>query len=530
MKQDSAYAGITPSDIGLPAKFDSFRNIQCEALDWMLTGEASEAVVTAACLPTGSGKTAFAVALAKLLGGRAAYLTATKALQSQVMQDFSSIGMVDVYGRSNYTCPVYGDCDTGIDSECSMRNTSGCARSCAVEAAKGSSIFATNYANWLYSRRASNNAFEHDDRPITLLICDEAANIPQQIAGFANVKVYSREIRTGDLHAARDGTMQPADGGAAGEQYHIDRQGAILWRAWAKANIARLSDSTDDDDKDLVDRSKRIARMSGNWVWQFDDHGHCTFEPVHIAPFTHGLFSGVPRVLLMSASLDPFTCRLILGSDIPFAYRSWQSTFPPQHAPLYLMPTRKLTWKSSEEDYAAIIAQADEIVDRRLDRKGIVHTVSYARTRRILQHSRHAHRFIWNDGGDKLQDSMERFRSAGPGTLLVSPSIEEGHSFEGDIYGVGYQIILKFPFPNETQRVIRERCRQIPGYRLHYAAQKIVQMKGRPIRSPNDKAECFILDSAASQLNSLEGRSYVPPGFRMYTVTKVPPAPPNRTL
>jgi Rad3-related DNA helicase len=103
--------------------------------------------------------------------------------------------------------------------------------------------------------------------------------------------------------------------------------------------------------------------------------------------------------------------------------------------------------------------------------------------------------------------------------------VEQGFDFPGE--QCEYQIVLKFPFPNETQRVVKERCAQIAGYRLHYAAQKIVQMRGRPVRSETDRAETFILDNAVRQLCGPEGRSYCPPGFRIFTVLAAPPPPPR---
>jgi len=150
------------------------------------------------------------------------------------------------------------------------------------------------------------------------------------------------------------------------------------------------------------------------------------------------------------------------------------SVFPQDHAPVYHIPTVKLNWKSTDEDYKLVIERADQIIDGRTDRKGIVHTVSYARTKRILQHSRHSRRFIWNEDSSSLGKSLELFRQSSD-RILVTPSVEEGFDFAGS--ACEYQIVLKFPFPNETQRVIKERCAQIPGYRLHYAAQKIVQMR-----------------------------------------------------
>lgn len=513
----SLIESITPADLDLPAKFKSFRRVpQLEALDWALDA-IDRTPVLAACLQTGSGKTLFGIALARILGVKAVYLVATKALQEQVLNDFRDSGMVSVVGRANYPCPRYGNCDLGNEADCSLGKTVACEYTAAVQKAKASSLVVTNYAYWLHARMNNQHALENEDEfsgdgagVIGLLICDEAHSIENQLGGFACVKVYRAEL--GKTKCPKDGKMD-------------EESLAVVWLFWVTETINKLKGSTDDDDKDLVSRCRRILRMNGNWVWQFDDHGHCTFTPVRLAQFTKSLFSGVPRVLLMSASLDPFTCSLLLPKDFSYSYKAWPSVFPPQNAPVYHIPTVKLTWKSTDTDYAEIIEAMDRIIDQRPDRKGVIHTVSYARSKRAIDGSRHRSRFISNDNGSGLRDVLTRFRANSRDGILVSPSVEEGFDFEGD--QCEFQIILKFPFPNESNRVIKERCTQIPGYRLHHAAHKIVQMRGRPIRSAVDRAETFILDNSVGQLKGLEGKQFLPPGFRIFTVAKVPPAPPR---
>lgn len=503
----SVFSTLTPSDLGLPAKFDRFRHIQREALDWFTS---SSCPVMAAQLPTGSGKTLFANACAALTTSKSAYLVATKALQAQVHKDFEPFGMRDIRGRANYACTNYKNCDDGFEQECSLSNTTGCPYTRAVTDAQLSRIPETNYAYWLYSQGVRNKAFEGTE----LLICDEAHNIESQLSGFASVKVYAKELSIygGILpFNEKSGVMSDTE--------------ACKFVNWAREALDTIGDSDDEEDEDLADRCRRISKMSGNWVWQFDDRGHVTFEPVRLAGFTQKLFAGVPRVLLMSASLSEFTLRLLLAKDIEYEYRAWPPVFPQDHAPVYHIPTVKLNWRSTDDDYKKILEAADAVISGRGDRKGIIHTVSYARSKRALQHSRYAGRFIWNEDSATLADRLERFRTAAPGAILVTPSVEEGFDFPAD--QCEYQIVLKFPFPNETQRVIKERCIQIPGYRLHYAAQKIVQIRGRPIRSYYDRAETFILDNAVKQLSGPEGRSYLPSGFRIFTVASIPPAPPK---
>lgn len=521
MPYDSIYDSITPQDLGLPPKFASLRTGQRSGLEWF---DRSLAPVLAACMPTGFGKTAWAVGCARLSGVKSVYLVVTKALQKQVLDDFESCGMVDIRGRANYDCPNYGNCEEGYKEDCALSKTTSCPYVGQVEAAKNSDLLVTNYAYWLYARKYNARALEWDERPVELLICDEAHNLEQQLSGFASVKIYAAEFgREWSGAFDQSGQMQPIIGGAYGEEAAV----AKGWFAFARFKMAKFEDRYDltDDEKDLLDRLKRILRMTPNWVWQFDERGHVTFEPVRVTAYAKALFSGVPRVLLMSASLNRFVCDLVLPSDMAYEYRSWPSVFPTANAPVYHIPTRKLSWKSTDDDYKAILQATDAIVDSRQDRKGIVHTVSYARTRRALQHSRNVGRFIWNERSIELAGCLDRFRAAGPGAVLITPSVEEGFDFP--LEQCEYQILLKFPFPNETQRVIKERCTQIPGYRLNYAAQKVMQIRGRPIRSEEDRSELFILDNACKQLTGPEGKNFCAPGFRIFTVTQVPPAPPK---
>lgn len=505
----SIFDSMTPSDLGLPPKFVSFRLPQRQALGW-LTDEC-EHPVSAASIPTGVGKTSLAVAYARLLGVKAVYLVATKALEAQVLSDFSSMGMVNVHGRANYTCPNYGDCDKGADHKCSLAQTESCPYSRQVNLAADSDLVVTNYAYYLWSKGVRNKAFEGTG----LLICDEAHALEHQLGSFASVKLYTREL-TG---IRRDESM-----------YGVMLNEEDPWKTWAMTRVAKLEQKggkRDEDEDDLLDRLRKITRMHSNWVWQFDDRGHCSFEPVRVAAYTRGLLSSVSRVLMMSASLSEFALKLLMPSDTYYDYRAWPPVFPQQNSPVYHIPTVKLSWKSTDEDYRQVIEKMDEIIDNRLDRKGVIHTVSYGRAERALLHSRHAERFFRNKDAAGLQRSLEQFRTAPPGHFLVTPSVEEGFDFPESEAEV--QIVLKFPFPNETQRVVKERCAQIPGYRLHHAAQKIVQIRGRAVRSDTDRAELFILDNAVRQLCGPEGRSYCPPGFRIFTVNDVPPAPPKIT-
>src|ERR1700685_4443735 len=109
----------TPHDCGLPAKFDSWRTNQAFAIDVM---GSSEKRVVGISAPTGFGKSPAYVAHALCRG-----------LQDQILKDYSSIGVVDIRGRSNYICDMKDGytCEEGYAARCPYKGSVGCPASLA---------------------------------------------------------------------------------------------------------------------------------------------------------------------------------------------------------------------------------------------------------------------------------------------------------------------------------------------------------------------------------------------------------------
>ena len=531
------YDGITPSFFGLPEKFTAFRPAQAEALEYAVYKTTRR--FTALGLPTGAGKSLVAVAIAKALGVKAVYLTASRALQDQVAREFASSGMVDARGRSNYQCgQMYHErrspsCEYGNQHDCSLAHSDRCPHDAAMARAEQSDLVVTNYANWLYKRKYNRNAFASEGRPVELLICDEAGEIPELVSDFVSIKI---------AHADEELPIGPPARG------QTDLDSGIMpyavWTTWAVERlsealkqIARLresyrsvADAMKDDRygylKELVVTCERIPTLDSNWVWEVDRQG-VKFQPIWPGQESRVLWSGIGRVILMSATLRPYTLALCGVPKDDYDFREWPAVFRPQLGPVYHLPTVKLTWRSTDEDYKQVVERLDSILDARADRKGIVHTVSYSRARRVLDASRHRARFIYNETGGTANAANERFRNGQPDGVLVSPSFSTGFDFPGE--ACEFQVILKVPFPDTTSRVMTERCK-VGDYRMYTAIQDLVQMCGRGLRYETDRCEQFILDdgvrwAAGGPRNPWHG--HAPGWFKMQTISKIPPAPPR---
>ena len=79
-------------------------------------------------------------------------------------------------------------------------------------------------------------------------------------------------------------------------------------------------------------------------------------------------------------------------------------------------------------------------------------------------------------------------------TVLISPSLHTGLDLKEDLSR--FQIITKVPYPNKSDRWINAKRNKVPEWYYWQTALKLVQAYGRSVRSKDDRARTYILDSA----------------------------------
>lgn len=547
MNTNSFLLDLSPqTDLGLPKKFTSLRPAQADAIEW--AAYETQTAKTAMSLPTGAGKSGIAVGLANLLGVKAVYLVGSRGLQDQVGTEMSEIGMVDVRGKQNYTCTYLNKgmkvpkwtCADGADEDCPEIVTGRCGHTKAITKGTESRLALSNYPCWLKNRQYNQGFLGQEDMddpgPVRLLICDEAHSLPAIIGDHLKV-----EVRHNDELLPVDG-KRPMTGD---KDWPAGLMPAPVWSTWAverlislKAEQSRMVDTQPNtamgaalarkDDRyryleELKGKCNQISKMDANWVWQAGPSG-VVFEPIWPGKYTGVLWSGIDRVLLLSATLRPYTMGLLgLGAGT-YDFREWPAVFQPGRSPVYHIPTVKLTYRSTDNDYANIVARMDEIISGRQDRKGIVHSVSYGRARRIVEASTFRAKMLFNENGKDAASVASKFRQAPPGTVLVSPSYSTGWDFPGT--DAEYQVVLKVPFPDTSSRVMKERCKS-GDYRMYCAVQDLVQMCGRGMRHAQDRCENFVIDDSVGWARGKgDWHGFAPSHFKVHTVGKVPaPAP-----
>ncbi len=521
-----------PTAFGAPSKFDKWRPYQQEAVSKAI--EESKARFIVQVQPTGSGKSLCYIMAAVLSGKRALILTSTKALQDQVMSDFGkAFNIADVRGQAGYMCLAdvngmltveEGPCHAGM--ACGMREM-GCRYYDAVRDAARAKIVVTNYAFWLTSARSNNSIGTFD-----LLILDEAHDAPEW-----TMKALSAAINESDIKYDMKCELPEGE--------DIDK-----WKEWA-LNMGVILDNELDNIKLEYNRGAKVNQSRAARIRKYaravDNicviaknnmvvdrktvNGHTLVEPITARGLAEPLlFRNTPKVILTSATIRPKTMWMLGLSEKDqkegtLRVEEYPSQFETWRRPVIYVPTVRVQYDMTEQEVKMWIIQMDNIIRGRLDRKGIIHSVSYQRMKEIMLRSEFRQRMIAHESRT-LNHAIKKFKEMPPPCVLVSPSVTTGYDFPMD--GCEYQILSKVSFPDSRSSSMKARVKDDKEYAYYITMQNIVQASGRGMRSMDDQCEVFVVDDHWRWFINRYGK-FAPKWFMeaCKTVRTVPYPPPK---
>jgi Rad3-related DNA helicase len=477
-----------PQALGMPKKFDKWRPKQIEALRALLRSNRRGVALSA---PTGFGKSPVMVGYALITGKPTCFVTQSRGLQDQLMKDFSPIGMVDIRGRQNYQCgmnPEY-TCQEGYISNCPYRGLLTCPSVLAECRAAQSKLVVTNYDKWTASK-GFGVGMEHFEQ----VVFDEGHEAPDAIARAMQITVSHKGVQE-DLEA----------------EYPLDVTSMAIWRSWAiqnkyvairlfneaKAKVQSTSKPKPSWVRDMAHYRNMVRDLSTlacanpqHWIVEETPTGF-QFDPIRPGRYAEStLLLDIPKIIVISATLRPKTMYMIgMGKD-KFDYYEFDSEFDARRCPVYWVPTMRVD--SRQPDLSALWIRLDQILARRRDRKGIIHTISYARRDEIVRRSRFADSFLINQRGEPPTAMVRDFKQSSAGTVLVSPSVGTGYDFP--MGECEFQFLCKIPFPDSRSKIVKARQEDDPEYGAYMAMQSMVQSFGRGMRSKGDQCENFIGD------------------------------------
>jgi Rad3-related DNA helicase len=520
---------VTPMDLGLPAKFAEWRADQWSAVEKIVNTPKRFIVI---CAATGFGKSITYMAASILGGGRSVVLTATKGLQDQLQSECGSLSS-DIRGLANYLCPIteslgiprdttVADAPCQCGYGCGLRRA-GCGYYDAYKLAQQAEITVTNYACWLYD--GAKDSGERGDlqygippvgssvedvekqrvrQRVRMLIADEAHDIEGQLCMFLGVDFSRHECLTMKLDWPDSGLtvddwrewagqwLDKVTTRLSGTEQKLKSSGG---RSWSK------------DLKKLRDLKRKLDRLSGmqaddGWIMnEVDVQGKSMagvrFDPLSPARYAEGaLWRGIEKIVLVSATVRPKTAELLGIDRDDLEFVEYDSSFDPKRRPVIHVPTNtRMTYHVEQDDDAMRwwLSKFDALVEDRLDRKGIVHCVSFKRAKFIYDNSRCSRHMMIHNNRDRAQ-VIEAFKRSDAPRILLSPSVSTGYDFPME--QCEYQIIVKIPFQSVQDKVIKARQEKDKQYGMYLAAQTLVQMTGRGMRSEKDQCETLILDDS----------------------------------
>ena len=532
-----------PNLIGAPARYDSWRSMQAEAV--LAAADSTKRFVVIGA-PTGFGKSLVYVSQALLTNARTVILTSTKALQRQVHSDFMESGLIEIRGLNSYDCleglPTgrFGDmrregfrAERGLPMACDEapcqagafcpRREGGCLYYDAYRRASSlfSKLIVTNYAYFMSIHKFGDGL----GKPIDLLVLDEGHNAIDELGGFVGTEIGVHEIQSvlPDAKMMSHGADQ-MDWGAWASHYlvevvaHLESIRAAIKEAENSRYAQKVSYGMLRRARDLrrmQHKLSTVASMEGDWVidWVEDSQRRpvVRFDPVWPGEFAEKvLFLGIKKIVLVSATVRPETAEKLGIPRDEIDFREYPSSFPKQNRPVIYCPAGAMNKNSATSSRRDWSMRIDQIIARRPNYKGVVHTVSYPRAREIYLNSEHRERMLIHDPTN-TRETIERFKSSHEPLVLVSPVLDTGYDFPHD--QARFQIIAKVPFPVTVDKIMKARCQRDPDYKNYVTMVKIVQMTGRIVRAEDDWGETFIIDTDFGWWYNKFGHKLVPAWF-----------------
>ena len=248
-----------------------------------------------------------------------------------------------------------------------------------------------------------------------------------------------------------------------------------------------------------------VNEVNDSWIFseeQNEGDTIWTFKPVKVDAYALPyLWRHAKRFLGMSGTiLDP----KIMADDVgieEWDYTSSDSPFPLSNRPIYYMPVVNLSRDSLVLELPVLAKAVGKIMERYPDEKILVHTTSFF-IRDYLKDKLDAHRVITHTTQNR-EEMLNCFKRAQDPVVMLSPSFDRGVDLPDDLCRC--IVICKCPYSSLGDPQVKARMKMPGGQRWYLlkAAQSIMQMSGRGVRSHLDHCDCFILDK---QFGVLLGR------------------------
>jgi Rad3-related DNA helicase len=223
-------------------------------------------------------------------------------------------------------------------------------------------------------------------------------------------------------------------------------------------------------------------------------------KPFDISSYCKSVFEKCSKILIMSATIlnHKAFCRSVGLSSDQVKFIQVQSDFPLEHRPIIPLNVAYLNYNNlqSAQVQASIARAVDSIMSFHANDKGIIHTTSYDQLNFIKDNisQTNARRLLVTDPEIQRDEVIFQHTNTTKPTVLISPSLHTGLDLKNELSR--FQIMTKVPYPNKSDRWTNAKRQVDEEWYYWQTALKLIQAYGRSVRSKDDWAKTYILDSA----------------------------------
>jgi Rad3-related DNA helicase len=480
--------------------------------------------------PPGFGKSITLETALEMQSGSSYYLTPLKSLQDQLTED-DLVGerLIQIKGRANYEC-VLDDPDTGdtVDKgKCQKRDDFECPKKdvCPYYVKKARAKDKKKAVmNLAYFLNVPVTADPEDGQfsPRQTMVIDECQSLDDWVLSQIQLTISKRSLPTDvwrniDLPDKSD--CEDVDFMVKWLQDElIDSLEEFIMRVSSAPMMTESQLSQLEDAKDVKDRLGRFITdiQDNHWIAEYDaglnknraNSPKAVFKPVKVGRFLDSIVWNKAETVILSSATVPkggWLEEVGLG-DANVRRLNIPSEFPVENRPIVTSESvGKMNYSNRQENMPDAVEKVAQIAQHHDGEKGLVHCRGYNYIdmfRKACFSSGHGD---WFRNNVAIQDRENREESlaswlTSDKQVFLSVNMSEGIDLKGD--KCRWQVVLKAKFPSLGDKRVDYRLNEMDDQEWY--SQKAVialeQAYGRAVRSPEDEAVMYILDSSAVNL------------------------------
>lgn len=289
------------------------------------------------------------------------------------------------------------------------------------------------------------------------------------------------------------------------KKYAFDDENDVSKKSAKNLGGEELAVDAIKDTERLTRTINSILSNPKNWIISYIKKDNYKVEKVELKPldissYCKAIFEKGAKVLIMSATIlnKKAFCKSIGLDPEDVTFISVTSDFPIENRTIYPLNIAYLNYSNLQSiDIKSKISKAvDNIMSLYKNDKGIIHTTSYDQLVFIKENisKDNARRLLITDPELQRDEVIFQHTSTTKPTVLISPSLHTGLDLKDDLSR--FQIITKVPYPSKGDRWINAKRELNEEWYYWQTALRLIQAYGRSIRSKEDWAKTYILDSA----------------------------------